>query len=297
MMKVRAAVLTGAPSLLLVVVLLVSAGAGPLAQSPGVVIQPPRAGGPLQENEPRSWFRNYDYGVEIDGRREPGVGLYQVVGKPYMLLFGPGLETPWVLTLREKEVRPVKASEITIRSEMEVVLAESSFLSAAPEPWVYDGETAVVFYCGSPKRRVRVARVPPVEGETTVEHLYEVNPLYKMGKDKYVPDQSAIARLKKVASPYLIEVWFGSWCPHCQRVVPRFIKVMEATANPNVQVVYHGVPRDFTSYKPAQAREVEGLPTFIVLKNGREYRRLRGAGEKVSLEEELADLLSPAGGG
>jgi len=282
-------------ALLPALALLVLPGLDLLAQSHGAAIEPPGAGTPVQENEPRSWFRNYDYGVEIDGSRKPDIGLFQVVGKPYMLIYGPELDPSWVLTLREKEVRPVMPTEITIKSDMEVVLAESAFLRTSPAPWAYDGETAVVFY-GGPKR-FRVARVPPVVGETTVEQIYEINPLYKKGMEKYVPDQSAIARLKKVANPFQIEVWFGSWCPHCQRVVPRFLKVMEATANPNVRAVYHGVPRDFTSYQPAKEREVEGLPTFIVLKDGREYRRFRGGGEKASLEAELADLLSPAGGG
>ena len=103
---------------------------------------------------------------------------------------------------------------------------------------------------------------------------------------------SAVSKLKQVDGHYRIEVWFGSWCPHCQRVVPRFLKVMQAVGNPNVEVLYHAVPRQFGSYQPAVQKEVNGLPTFIIMKDGREFTRFKGSGTPKSLEAEMADLIA-----
>jgi thiol-disulfide isomerase/thioredoxin len=278
----------GAFALLLAVVMIAAGSAGLRAQTPGVRIQQP--GNPVQQNMPRSWYRNYDYGVEIDGQRREEVGLYQVVGKPYMLIYGPEMARAWVLSLRPKEVRPVETGAITVKNDIEVVLAESAFAAASPSPWANDGPTAVVFYGGS--NRIRVARVPALVGEITMEDIFEVNPLYRRGKEEYDPDASAVATLKEISTQYEIEVWFGSWCPHCQRVVPRFMKVMQAVDNPNMKVVYHGVPRQFADYQPARQRDVSGLPTFIVMKNGREFTRLKGGGHGQSLEAEMAEMLA-----
>lgn len=288
MTQTRARRRGGVTALLLAVVTAAAGITSLRGQSPGVQIEQP--GSSMQENMPRSWYRNYDYGVEIGGQHSEEVGLYQVVGKPYMLIYGPGLDQAWVLSMRPKEVRPVKEGAITVKNDDEVVLAESAFAGASPSPWANDGPTAVVFYGGS--TRVRIARVPPLVGETTVEAIFETNPLYRRGKEQYEPEAAAVAKLKEVGAGYEIEVWFGSWCPHCQRVVPRFMKVMQEVDNPNVTVTYHGVPRQFGNYEPARQRDVNGLPTFIVLKNGREYSRFKGGGQGQSLEAEMAEILT-----
>jgi thiol-disulfide isomerase/thioredoxin len=293
--KLEAGFQAGAAALVLAALMAAIPSGDARAQDPRVTIGSPVT--PLQENLPRSWYRNYDYGVQIDGLQNPDVGLFQVVGKPYMLVYGSGIEPAYVISLKPQEVRPVRSAEITVKTDMEVVLAEVSFLSTSPSPWANDGPAAIVFYGGN--QRIRVARVPALVGETTLEELFTKHPLYRRGMDKYTPKQGAIARLKQVSQPVRIEVWFGSWCSHCQRVVPRFLKVMQAAGNPNVEIVYHGVPRQFGDYQPTTEKQVRGLPTFIFMRDGKEFTRIRGGGMKRSVEEELADILAataPASG-
>jgi thiol-disulfide isomerase/thioredoxin len=279
----------GIPAVILTLAVAAQGGGAALAQMPGVQIQAP--GDPVQQNMPRSWYRNFDYGIEIDGQMQQDIGLFQVVGKPYMLVYGPGMEKAWVLSMRPKnEVRSVRTGAITVKNDIEVILAESDFLAEQPSPWANDGQTAVVFYGGS--SRIRIARVPELVGEISTEAIFETNPLYRRGMEQYTPDQSAIAKLKEVSGHYLIEVWFGSWCPHCQRVVPRFLKVVQAAGNPNVEVLYHAVPRQFGTYQPAVQKEVNGLPTFIIMKDGREFTRFKGAGAPKSIEAEMAEILN-----
>jgi len=264
-------------------VLACSSGEVPLAQGGGM---------PLQENLPKSWFRNYDYGIEVNGNLNPDVGLYQVAGEKLMLVYGPALDSGFVLSFVPKVVRPVSKGQVTSKSDLEVMVPLSATDSGQPIPWMQDGPTAVIFYAGS--NRYRIMRMPPIVGETTVDEIFKHNPLYKRGREEYVPNASSIAALKAVHEKATIEVWFGSWCPHCQRVVPRFMKAIQAAANPNIEVVYEGVPREFGTYDPAVQKSVAALPTFIFLRNGKEFARMGGPAGVESPEDEMAKILGVA---
>lgn len=275
-----------AAALLVGAAVLNTLGTGPASarQAPSTA-----AAGPLQENAPRSWYRNYDYGVEVDGQSMPDAGLYTLLGKPYMLVFAPMLDTAYVLTTEPKVVRPVRRDQVTPRSEVEVVLAETSFADAAPIPWRQDGDTAVVFYAA--QRRFKVARVPPLLGRTTLEALFGHSPVWKRGMEAYRPSPEAVASLRQAQEPVTVEVWFGSWCPHCQHVVPMFLKIVQAAANPKIQIEYYGVPREFGTYAPAVEKGIKGLPTFIFVKGGKEIGRIRGGPSQGTLEEEMGRIL------
>jgi thiol-disulfide isomerase/thioredoxin len=249
---------------------------------------------PLQENLPRSWYRNYDYRIEVDGRVSSDAGLYLMVGKPYMLIYGSSLDNAFVLSTNEpKVVRPVKKDQITTKSDLEVVLPESSFTAATPIPWMQDGPTAAIFYAG--QRRFRIGRLDPIVGPTTYQDIVNYSPVWKIGMDQYTPDANDVAWLRSYREKVTIEVWFGSWCPHCQQVLPMFFKALQAAANPNIEVTYYGVPREFGNYTPAVQKDVKGLPTLIFLKGGRELGRIRGGPEKGPFEAEVVRILKTPG--
>jgi thiol-disulfide isomerase/thioredoxin len=255
------------------------------------------SGAPVLENMPRSWYRNFDYGVEVDGALSDGAGLYQMVGKRLMLIFGPSLSEGDVLAFEPRVVRPVGSAEITAKNDLEVVLAEAAFAKADPIPWMADGSTAVIFYAD--QKKYRIARVQPIVGETTAEEVFKHNPMYRRGMEEYSPDDEAVATLRRIGSKALIEVWFGTWCPHCQKVVPRFLKTLRAAGNPNLEAQLHAVPRRFTDYEPAAQRDIRGVPTLVFLRSGKEFGRIRGGGEEEPLETEVARILTsstaPAG--
>lgn len=265
------------------VVLACSSGEVPLAQGGGM---------PLQENLPKSWYRNYDYGVEVNGDLNPDVGLFQVAGEKLMLVYGPALDSGYVLSFVPKVVRPVSKAQVTSKSDLEVLLPPAAVESGQPIPWMQDGPTAVIFYAGP--NRYKILRVPPIVGTTTVEEIFKHNPIYKRGREEYVPKASAVSALKAVQERTTIEVWFGSWCPHCQRVVPRFMKTIQAAGNPSLDVVYEGVPREFGNYDPAVKKQVAALPTFIFLRNGKEFARMGGPTGVEVVEDEMARILGVA---
>lgn len=66
--------------------------------------------------------------------------------------------------------------------------------------------------------------------------------------------------------------FFASWCPHCQRMMPIVEEVRELLGN-RAEVQQF----DIDKYPDlAQQAGVDGIPTFIVFKNGEEQWRQSG---------------------
>jgi len=247
------------------------------------------SGAPPEQNLPRSWQRNFDYGVEMDGKSVSDAGLFMVAGKPYMLMYSPAFDPCYVLSLDAKMVRPVRRDQITPKGDEEVMLAEAAFEKAAPLPYLQDGAAGVIFYGG--QKRYKISRIPSLVGPTTLDDLFAHSPIYKRNADAYEPEAGAVAALKRVLEKVQVEIWFGTWCPHCKMLVPRLVRALQGAANPNIEVVYHAVPQQFGSYEPAKAKDIRAVPTIIFLKNGKEIGRIRGGAAGGTIEDEAAKIL------
>lgn len=128
-------------------------------------------------------------------------------------------------------------------------------------------------------------------GITCPERITTFNDETKQNFETYEPSSEALAFLKGIDQPLIIEVFYGSWCSDSIREVPRFIKIMDLVKNKNLQITFIGVDR--SKKQPAEKTEgknVEFVPTFIVLREGKEAGRIIES-PKVSLEQDLVDML------
>ena len=73
------------------------------------------------------------------------------------------------------------------------------------------------------------------------------------------------------ANVVLVE-FFASWCPHCQRMMPVVDEVKQILGN-KAEVIQLDIDQN---QEAANEAEVEGVPTFIVYKNGKEEWRQSG---------------------
>ena len=75
--------------------------------------------------------------------------------------------------------------------------------------------------------------------------------------------------------------FFATWCPHCRNMMPIVAQVEELMAGKArvVQLDIDKHPRE------AQEAEVESVPTFIIMRDGKEMWRHTG-------EMEAEDLLA-----
>jgi thiol-disulfide isomerase/thioredoxin len=116
--------------------------------------------------------------------------------------------------------------------------------------------------------------------------------IYNFRYVEYVPKSDPIQAIHNYPGSAEIKVIFGDWCKDSKKHVPAFIKSMEFADNKNIKITYINVSRD--KKEPAEllaGLNIENVPTFIVLANGKEIGRIVET-PKVSVEQDLADLLS-----
>lgn len=73
-------------------------------------------------------------------------------------------------------------------------------------------------------------------------------------------------------SPLMLVEFFATWCPHCQRMMPIVEQIKELLGT-SVPVVQLDIDKNQAAARQAG---VEGVPTFIIYKNGQEMWRHSG---------------------
>jgi thiol-disulfide isomerase/thioredoxin len=115
---------------------------------------------------------------------------------------------------------------------------------------------------------------PPLLGKQTAEQLVTALPEYRRNAAYYTPDRSAVEELRKLSQPAELFVVFGSWCSHCEAVVPRLVRVLQDAGPAKLTVTFHGVPQGGAD-AVADELGVTGLPTGIVRRDGKEIARMK----------------------
>ncbi|QIR13447.1 thioredoxin family protein [Shewanella aestuarii] len=130
-----------------------------------------------------------------------------------------------------------------------------------------------------------------ITGIVTTETLAKDLPGYSEEYQHYATDAAQIAALKNVTEPTDIVVIIGTWCPDCHRETPRFMRLIEEVANPNIKVTYIGVDRSKVDPEGLAAKyEFTRIPTFIIQQKGEEIGRIVER-PTVSLEADLVNIL------
>lgn len=117
-------------------------------------------------------------------------------------------------------------------------------------------------------------------------------PWYAGGYSKYNPNKEAITQLEKnFGAEHEVLVFGGTWCGDTQHLLPQFYKVLDAMANPpKVKMVLVDMNK-----KSGEGIEdnykISYVPTFIVLKNGKEIGRVVETVNE-SIEADLDAILT-----
>jgi thiol-disulfide isomerase/thioredoxin len=135
---------------------------------------------------------------------------------------------------------------------------------------------------------------PELLGPLTPEEILQKIPEWKSYISAYAPDLEVIGKLQAVSEEVQIDLFLGTWCPDCRQHVSAYLKIMEMVRNPLIRTTYTGVPR----VKEARQeyignRNIERLPTFIIIFRNREVGRIVETPQK-SVEKDLWAILEPA---
>lgn len=248
---------------------------------------------PLASQQAHSTLRGFEttgeYELLIDGKVVDDAELRLSQTAAALLITAAELDAPLLIWARSSRVDQIRSADVLPGRAGTVDLAdglEREYLG----DFTPDDKEFVLPIAG---RNVRMRPKPPLLGDRTLDELLEHSPGYRAGMDSYAPNAETLAELGSLAGVE-IEVYFGSWCGVCRNYLPYFLDVHEALSGTQVAVRYFGLdyPPEGWQAPEVTRREVKGLPTAIVLRDGKEVGRFSGGSAFAKPEAALLDALN-----
>ena len=120
-------------------------------------------------------------------------------------------------------------------------------------------------------------------------------PWYIQNQQGFKPDSSAVEALKLHGKSIYILAFGGTWCGDTKSLLPKFYALTEAANFSEDHVTLIGVDRSKkTLYNLTEAFNVTNVPTFIVLKNGKEIGRVVEYGKYGVIDKEIGEIILAA---
>ncbi len=112
---------------------------------------------------------------------------------------------------------------------------------------------------------------------------------YKLGK----PDAGAVTAFKQHRNDFHMLIFGGTWCPDTQNLLPQFYRLADASGYADSSITLIGVDHDKTTLDNLNKTfHLINVPTFIVMKDGKEVGRVIEYGESGEAMIELGKIVS-----
>ncbi len=112
----------------------------------------------------------------------------------------------------------------------------------------------------------------------------------------YTPNALAVGALKKYGSGIELVAFAGTWCEDTKYILPKFYSLLDAASFSSDKITLIGVDRNKkTLGHLAEAFDVINVPTFIVMKDGKELGRVVEYGKYGMWDKELGEVILTAG--
>ncbi|KAA2244664.1 thioredoxin family protein [Chitinophaga agrisoli] len=109
------------------------------------------------------------------------------------------------------------------------------------------------------------------------------------GVNKYQPNDNMLNYIKSNRDKFNIVAIIGTWDAQSRELFPRLYKVMVLAGSPETQMLIFGADEKLDSGAP-QDYKIKKVPTFIVMKEGKEIGRITHSVDE-SVEADLAKIL------
>jgi len=111
----------------------------------------------------------------------------------------------------------------------------------------------------------------------------------------YTPEQNALQAFKTNKDSINIVAFGGTWCGDTKYILPKFFALADAAGFSQDRIVLLGVDHSKKTIQHlAEAFGVTNVPTFIVMKNGKEIGRVVEYGKYGMFDKELGEIISNA---
>ncbi len=228
-----------------------------------------------------------DWVLRVGGAEVPKARIYFARRAQALLIRSAEFESPVLIDLRGREVKTVDLMKVAERPDGRIDLLADAMLE--PAGALTPDRTGAAFTVGGKQAELRQA--PYLIGRQKGSDLLVHSAYYRFLAERYSPDSAAVEKLKKEARGVQVLTFFGSWCPHCKEHVPLLLKVEQTLGGSKLDFVYQGMPGGTVADDPeAKKWGVTGVPTSIVLVDGREVGRIPNSGW-AHPEKALAEIL------
>ncbi|MEE8278863.1 MAG: thioredoxin family protein [Thermoanaerobaculia bacterium] len=226
-----------------------------------------------------SGFRPVGYQFELDGETVADAAIYQSRAAGAFLILSSALPSPVLLRLREARVETVHLLKVDQKADGTIDLLPGPTLDSLGGFRVTADRRGITFDLAG--RQAVMREKAPLLGAQDLEGLVSHSPDYRRTAEAYAPSGPILNKLRAEERGVKVSVYFGSWCPFCQQMVPRIMKVAEELAGSNIKVEFYGLPRAISSDREASRLGIRGVPTAVVFVDGQEVGRISGQSWKV----------------
>ena len=115
---------------------------------------------------------------------------------------------------------------------------------------------------------------------------------YASGIKSFTPNAEALAALRAHKDSVYILAFGGTWCDDTKQVLPKMMATFQAAGVPSGHITLLGVDRQKkTLQNLSETFGVTNVPTFIILRNGREIGRIVEYGTTGMPEKEIGKVV------
>lgn len=208
---------------------------------------------------------------EAEVFQSQAVGAYLVVSKL--------VESPILIEARSAEVSAVDLMKVDRQDDGGVALLADAGRDSMGK-FTIAGE-GITFGVGGKTAELR--NKPWLLGEQDLAAMRAYSRDYRAGAESYQTSEPLLHQLEAESRPVEIRVFFGSWCPHCQQVLPRVLRVAQELQGSKVRLSFYGLPRGpgFATDPEVKRFGIDSVPTGVVFIDGREVGRISGESWKI----------------
>ncbi len=128
--------------------------------------------------------------------------------------------------------------------------------------------------------------------------VIESDTTFKWFKNNYAlgrVDATAVDAFKKKGSQVRMVIFGGTWCEDTQNLLPQFYRLVDSSGYPDSCITLIGVDRNKkTLDNLSDAFHITNVPTFIVMKEGKEIARVVEYGKYGQIDKELGEIVNAA---
>jgi thiol-disulfide isomerase/thioredoxin len=220
----------------------------------------------------REFLPTGKYVIYLNGDLDRDATIYYSQRAAAILVLESGFGSPFLIQPRTRSVDRLTKEALITQDDGSIDLSEDVDLARLGNFQLQGGDVVISFA----DLKARLKPNPPMLGLHTREEVLKHSPEY--GRDGFKIDEAWVEKLRASDKEVEVRVFFGSWCPVCQRYIGRILMLDKALEGTKVSFAYYGLPLPPQAWQEAEfvRNKIERLPTALVTSGGKEIGRLSG---------------------